>query len=98
MDIRSAFKGVIKKDKQYSTLVRIGSLSPLLRKGLAVLFWAWALGVSLSRVVMGVHCLLDIIGGLLVAVAVGLLWLALHEGVLQALASFSLDVLHIPLW
>ena len=65
---------------------------------LAVLFWIWALLVSLSRVVMGVHYLSDVIGGLLVALIVGTIWLHVHEGVLQAMLSFFLRVLHVPLW
>jgi membrane-associated phospholipid phosphatase len=65
---------------------------------LAVLFWIWAPLVSLARVAMGVHFLSDIIGGMLVAIIVGLLWLYFHEGVLQWLVSLFLRFLHIPLW
>ena len=65
---------------------------------LAVLFWIWAPLVSLSRVAMGVHYLSDVIGGMLVAMIIGLLWLHFHEGVLQLLVSLSLRFLHIPLW
>ena len=65
---------------------------------LAAVFWIWAPLVSLSRVAMGLHFISDVIGGLLVATIVGLLWLHFHEGVLQFLVSLSLRFLHIPLW
>jgi undecaprenyl-diphosphatase len=65
---------------------------------LAVLFWTWAVLVSLSRVVMGVHYLSDVIGGLLLAIIVGVIWLSVHEGALQLLLTFFLRVLHLPLW
>ena len=66
--------------------------------GLAVLFWIWAPVLSISRVAMGVHYLSDVIGGMLLAIIVGVLWLHFHEAVLAALARFFLAVLHIPLW
>jgi undecaprenyl-diphosphatase len=65
---------------------------------LAVLFWMWAPLLSLSRVAMGVHYLSDVIGGMLLAVIVGVLWLHYHEAVLAGLLSFFLTVVHIPLW
>ncbi len=65
---------------------------------LAVLFWIWAPLIALSRVSMGVHFLSDTIGGLLLGVIVGLLWLHFHEGVLQLLLSLTLHFLHVPLW
>jgi membrane-associated phospholipid phosphatase len=65
---------------------------------LAVLLWIWAPLVSLSRVSMGMHFLSDVIGGMLLALIVGLAWLLIHEGVLALLVSLSLRLLHIPLW
>ena len=65
---------------------------------LAVLLWVWALSVSLSRVSMGMHFISDTIGGLLLAVIVGVVWLHFHEGVLQYLVFLSLRYLHFPLW
>ena len=65
---------------------------------IAILFWIWAPMVSLARVSMGVHYLSDVIGGFLLAVLVGLLWLYFHEGALQLLLSASLSILHLPLW
>lgn len=65
---------------------------------LAVVLWAWAILVSLSRVAMGVHFLSDTIGGLLVALIVGVLWLHFHEGVLAFLVSLSLRTVHLALW
>ncbi len=65
---------------------------------LAILLWIWALLVSLSRVSMGMHFISDTIGGLLLAVIVGVLWLHFHEGVLQYLVFLSLRYLHFPLW
>ncbi len=65
---------------------------------LAVLLWMWAFLVSLSRVSMGMHFLSDTVGGLLLALIIGVLWLHFHEGVLQFLAFLSLRYLHFPLW
>ncbi len=65
---------------------------------LAVLFWIWAPVASMARVVMGVHYLSDVIGGLLLGIVVGLLWLSVHEAVLQGLLTFSLRTLHLGLW
>ncbi len=65
---------------------------------LAMLFWIWAPVASLARVVMGVHYLSDVIGGLLLGMVVGLLWLSVHEAVLQALLTVSLRTLHLALW
>ncbi len=65
---------------------------------LAVVFWIWAPLVSLARVAMGVHFPSDTIGGLILALIVGLLWLHFHEGVLQFLVFISLRYLHFPLW
>lgn len=65
---------------------------------LAVMLWIWAVLVSLSRVAMGVHFLSDILGGLLLALVVGVLWLHFHEGALQFLVYLSLRYLHFPLW
>ncbi len=65
---------------------------------LAILFWIWAPLVSLARVAMGVHFLSDTVGGVLLAIVVGLLWLRFHEGVLLFLLSASFRFLHVPLW
>ncbi len=65
---------------------------------LAVLLWIWAFLVALSRVSMGMHFLSDTVGGLFLAIIVGLLWLHFHEGVLQFLALLSLRYLHFWLW
>lgn len=65
---------------------------------LAVLLWIWALLVSLSRVSMGVHFISDTLGGLLLAIIVGVLWLHFREGVLQFLMYLSMRYLHFPLW
>ncbi len=64
----------------------------------AVLLWIWAPLVSISRVSMGVHYLSDVMGGILLGVLVGLLWLFIHVGALQLLLSASLLILHLPLW
>ncbi len=64
----------------------------------AVLLWIWAFLVSLSRVSMGVHFISDTVGGLLLAIIVGMLWLHFHEGVLQWLVFLSLRYPHFPLW
>ncbi len=65
---------------------------------LAVLLWIWAILVSLSRVSMGMHFISDTLGGLMLAIVVGVLWLYVHEGVLQFLVFLSLRYLHFPLW
>ncbi len=65
---------------------------------LAVLLWVWAPLVALSRVSMGMHFLSDVIGGLVLAILVGLLWLHFHEPVLRSLAFLSLRYLHFGLW
>jgi undecaprenyl-diphosphatase len=65
---------------------------------LAVVLWVWAILVSLSRVAMGVHFLSDVIGGLLLGIIVGVLWLHFHEGLLALLVSLSLRTLHFALW
>ena len=65
---------------------------------LALLLWVWATLVALSRISMGMHFLSDTLGGLLLAVIVGVLWLIAHEAVLQVLMSLSLRYLHFPLW
>jgi undecaprenyl-diphosphatase len=65
---------------------------------LAVLLWIWAALVALSRVSMGMHFLSDTVGGLLLALIVGVLWLFAHAAVLQWLTFLSLRYLHFPLW
>ena len=64
----------------------------------AIIFWIWAPLVAISRVAMGVHFLLDVIGGMLLAIIVGLLWLHFHAGVLQLVFTFFLTTLHVPIW
>ncbi len=65
---------------------------------LAIVLWVWAPLVSLARVAMGVHFLSDAVGGMLVGILVALLWLYLHESVLQLLVYASLHFLHFSLW
>ena len=60
----------------------------------AIALWVWAPLVSLARVAMGVHYMSDIVAGLIVGIAAGLLALQVHGQFLGLLAS----LLKIPLW
>ena len=50
--------------------------------------------VSLARVAMGVHYASDIIAGMLVGIAVGLVWLELYTPILD----WVISRLWFPLW
>ncbi len=65
---------------------------------LAVLFWIWAPLSALARVAVGVHYILDTVGGLVLAIIVGVLWLHFHEGALQLIQSFFIGTLHVVAW
>jgi undecaprenyl-diphosphatase len=60
----------------------------------ALALWVWAPLVSLARVAMGVHYMSDVVAGLVVGMAAGVLALQVHGQFLAWLAAF----LKIPLW
>ena len=53
----------------------------------AIALWVWAPLVSLARVAMGVHYMSDVVAGLIVGIAAGLLALQVHGQFLALLAS-----------
>jgi undecaprenyl-diphosphatase len=60
----------------------------------ALALWVWAPLVSLARVAMGVHYMSDVVAGLVVGIAAGVLALQVHGQFLAWLAA----LLKIPLW
>ena len=62
--------------------------------GLAVALWIWAPLVSLARVAMGVHYLSDVVAGLVLGIAAGLVGLQVQEPLLAWLSA----LIKIPLW
>ncbi len=64
----------------------------------AALLSIWAPFAALARVAVGMHYLSDVVAGMLLAVAVGVAWLFMHEGALQLLDAASVSLLHFPLW
>jgi undecaprenyl-diphosphatase len=60
----------------------------------AVALWLWAPLVSVARVAMGVHYLSDVVAGLAVGIAAGMIAMQFHAQFLAWLAAVS----PIPLW
>jgi membrane-associated phospholipid phosphatase len=60
----------------------------------ALILWVWAPLVSLARVAMGVHYVSDVVAGLFVGIAAGLIVLSIHQQFLMWLAM----LLKLPLW
>lgn len=59
-----------------------------------LILWIWAPLVSLARVAMGVHYVSDIVAGFLIGLAMGAIFLQLHQPFLIWLAAF----IKMPLW
>ena len=60
----------------------------------AVTLWVWAPLVSLARVAMGVHYVSDVVAGLMVGVAAGLIVIQFHQQFLTWLVA----LITVPLW
>jgi undecaprenyl-diphosphatase len=61
---------------------------------LVLILWIWAPLVSLARVAMGVHYVSDIVAGFLIGLALGAIFLQLHQPFLIWLTAF----IKMPLW